>query len=111
MTFQFLRLVNRDHLPLRVKSVSRCVDAKQFVGVGDSVQVRPLSVEEVRVRFPDLVQHLDARTQLRYVALRNECQPVVFPHLTEVAVHGKHLLQSVHRQDNYVTRLTGAKLI
>jgi len=73
--------------------VSSGIDTKQFVGVGDGVQVRSLSVEEVRVRLPDLVQHLDARSQLRYVILRHERQPVVLPHLTEVAVHRKHLLQ------------------
>jgi len=83
-------------LPLRVESVSGGVNAKQFVGVGDGVQVGSLSVEEVRVRFPDLVQHLDARTQFRDVVLRIERQPIVFPHLTEVAVHGKHLSHSVH---------------
>lgn len=83
---------------MRVKSVSGCIDTKQFVGVSDGVQVGSLSVEEVRIRFPDLVQHLDARTQFGDVVLRNECQPVVFPHLTKVAVHGKHLSQSAHHQ-------------
>jgi len=83
-------------LPLRVESISGGVDTKQFVGVGDGVQVRSLSVEEVCVRFPDFVQHLYARTQFRYVVLRIERQTIVFPHLTEVAVHGKHLSHSVH---------------
>ena len=74
-------------IPLRVESVSGCINAKQFVGVGDGVQVGSLSVEEVSVGFPDLVQHLDARTQFGYVALWIERQPGVFPHLTEVAIH------------------------
>ena len=71
--------------------MSGCIDAKQFVGIGDGVQVGSLSVEKVCIRLPNLVQHFDARTQLRYVILRHERQPVVPPHLTEVAVHRKHL--------------------
>ena len=60
------------------------------------MQVGTLPVEEVRVRLPDLVQHLDARPQLRDVVLWVERQPLVLPHLTEVAVHRKHLSQSAH---------------
>jgi len=60
------------------------------------VQVGSLSVEEVGVRFPDLIEHLDARTQFRYVVPWIERQTVVFPHLTEVAVHREHLPHSPH---------------
>ena len=77
--------------PLRVQSVSGCVDAEQFVGVGDGVQIRSLAVEKVRVRLPDLVQHFDARTKFRRVFLRHKRQSLVLPHLTEVAVHWEHL--------------------
>ena len=54
-------------LPLRVSDLSVGADAEQPVGVGDGVQVGLLAVDEERVRLPDLIEHRDARPQLRYV--------------------------------------------
>ena len=75
------------------------------------MQVGTLPVEEVRVRLPDLVQHLDARPQLRDVVLWVERQPLVLPHLTEVAVHRKHLSQSAHYRPDSNGRPTTTELL
>ena len=60
------------YIPLGVEDVSCRVDSEQLVWVGDCVQVGPLPVEEVRIGFPDLIQHPDARPEFRYVSVWNE---------------------------------------
>lgn len=70
-------------------------NSEQLVGPGDGVQVGAEAVEEVGVRFPDLLQHLDVETELVSLELvrvvlaqAGEAEPLVPPVLTEVAVHG-----------------------
>ena len=57
------------------------------------MKVGSLTVQEERVRLPDLVQHLDARPQLRDVVNWLELKAGVAPELTEVAIHGEHLVK------------------
>ena len=57
------------------------------------MKVGSLTVQEERVRLPDLIQHLDARPQLRDVVNWLELEARVAPELTEVAIHGEHLVK------------------
>ena len=77
--------------PLRVGDLAIRIYPEQPVGVCDGVEVGILAIQEERVRFPDLVQHLGAGPQLGDIVQRSELQSAVSPVLPEVAVHGKHL--------------------
>ena len=86
---------NGQLLPHGISYIAVFRNPQQLVRPGDGVQIRAQAVVEIRVRLPDLLQHLDVQAELIRLQLvsvvlpqAREAETFVPPVLAEVAVHG-----------------------
>lgn len=66
--------------------------SQEFVGHRDTMQIGLFPVDEISVWFPNLVQEQPVHGEFREACSAGiKFEPIVNPHLPEVAVHWVHL--------------------